>query len=313
MEFVTDTSERIVLEYDRLLTPAAMHAEWADLWQYVDAGDCLEQVKADMVLHIIEGKCNFWMRISLIARRWPLRLAWLVWNPSHVKCTKRKSIASELLALLASGVAVDGVTLKLVTLFATQLRETEQTGQLDKFLYDMIDEILAVWLLDTQEIEGINSVIKHITKLARSISIQLLSDRVKCKKSIPYYDTPAAREDLLRLCVSQHEETLAHFKSRSKGFADVKVESASPLETFKEEPEDSDQGDGDGDDDEGGSMTELMGQQSLRSQHQHHLQRNHRHFHQLHLRQRHHRQMLQIVPTANPNYVRRKIDVLLFC
>eukprot|EP00969_Alexandrium_andersonii_P257905 11403730-Alexandrium_andersonii.AAC.1 len=65
-------------------------------------------------------------------------------------------------------------------------------------------------LTDTQALEGINSMIKHMVRLAPNMRLKLLSSRVVIKKTLADRVTSkAAREELLQFAVGNHENAVA--------------------------------------------------------------------------------------------------------
>ena len=73
---------------------------------------------------------------------------------------------------------------KLRRLFARELTVAAELGTLDPTLFTLLMDVSLVWPLDTQELEGCNSVIKYVVELSPNISWQLLSSRITLKK--PY-------------------------------------------------------------------------------------------------------------------------------
>jgi hypothetical protein len=68
--------------------------------------------------------------------------------------------------------------------------------------------------LSIQEIEGVNSVVKAITKASPNISVDLLSARVLTKKALGAHETSAMREELIARCVLEHSATNLVYKER---------------------------------------------------------------------------------------------------
>ena len=79
------------------------------------------------------------------------------------------------------------------------------TGELCLVLVQLICDMGRVWNTDVQEIEGCNSTIQHISKLAPSMSWMLLSARVITKKLIALLPTRAAKSEFLAECVLRHQ------------------------------------------------------------------------------------------------------------
>jgi hypothetical protein len=70
-----------------------------------------------------------------------------------------------------------GLTGKLRTVFKAELQRASLDGTLNEFLHTLVDDMCDHTLLDTQEIEGTNSIVKATIAAAPSITIPLLSAR----------------------------------------------------------------------------------------------------------------------------------------
>jgi hypothetical protein len=65
-------------------------------------------------------------------------------------------------------------------------------------VYNIVHSFVAAWGLDTQEIEGVNSVLKYAATLSPNISFKLLSSRITTKKLINSCKTREARASMLQ-------------------------------------------------------------------------------------------------------------------
>eukprot|EP00969_Alexandrium_andersonii_P117972 5218195-Alexandrium_andersonii.AAC.1 len=62
-------------------------------------------------------------------------------------------------------------------------------------------------LTDTQALGGINSIVKHMVRVAPNMRLKLLSSRTVIKKTVAdRIKDKAAREELLRFAVEQHAQ-----------------------------------------------------------------------------------------------------------
>ena len=91
----------------------------------------------------------------------PVKALCLAKTDPFVGCTKRQQVADEILKLHDGMACVDPTMLKLKRLFHTQLQEARDHGVCDMRLWTMLRLICNKWQGDVQEIEGINSLIKH--------------------------------------------------------------------------------------------------------------------------------------------------------
>ena len=95
------------------------------------------------------------------------------------------------------------------------LELSSQTGCLAVTMYRFLRDVAHMHHTDTQEIEGINSIVKHCMKLAPSMHVDLLSARIQIKKEINEYATTsygahqpvaaATHEALVDAVVQQHD------------------------------------------------------------------------------------------------------------
>ena len=94
VELVVSKLAAIASEYDDLLGPN-LKRHWSpilDLLQTVGADleeAALVTIKADLVLHVIEGRCGLELRFCVPLSEFPWRLAWLVHFPPEAKNDQR--------------------------------------------------------------------------------------------------------------------------------------------------------------------------------------------------------------------------------
>jgi hypothetical protein len=78
----------------------------------------------------LESAVDFFRRVALPSRSYPMLLAWLVLALWDVYCELRRACVSDLLSQPAAN--LDRTTLKFRTLFMKELLDCRQTGCLDK-------------------------------------------------------------------------------------------------------------------------------------------------------------------------------------
>jgi len=170
------------------------------------------------VLVMLELASEFDRRIASYVHSFPLRIFGLVLSPHDRACENRACIADDLLNLHAGGAASgrttdglpDGFTLKFVALFQGLIEQTRATGFLDPELHAFHTSLSERVPLDTQRIEGMNSMVKRCVKLAPNIGLPLLSSRIQIKKACHHLlQTKADRSELVQLAVHHHEEARA--------------------------------------------------------------------------------------------------------
>ncbi len=73
-------------------------------------------------------------------------------------------------------------------------------GQTQQVVWGLLHDTTASWSLHTQEIEGVNSVLKHAATLSPNIYFRLLPARNTSKKLIKSCKPREARNELLEEC-----------------------------------------------------------------------------------------------------------------
>ncbi len=83
----------------------------------------------------------------------------------------------------------------------------KNTGVCDAALWRFVWDLSKLWRLDTQDIEGMNNMLKHICKIAPHIAWELLASRLVIRKSIGNIGQ-VEQEALVAECLSHHEASL---------------------------------------------------------------------------------------------------------
>ena len=218
----------------------AFFYEWAELLAEDAYDECwaplhtVLQDEPDAVRHNWNGfavlltaqmMCDYEKRFKEPSQRFPLLIMWMIFKLPHEKCSRRQSCAKDLLSRSKDDIGDESIW-KLRELFRREISAAANTGTLDARVHDFIHGIAAAWDLDTTEIEGINSIIKVLTKRSAVVTWKLLSARIGIKKTIATtYPGPAAVDDLLRICLDHHAETQEFMKlNRAETrFAEIKV------------------------------------------------------------------------------------------
>ena len=122
----------------------------------------------------------FRRRIIRPLEQFPWKLFWLIKAAPKQFSQKRKDVAGELLGLQAE--QLEPSTRKLRMLCDKELRHmaeqgtfSDVTSESGSFLYAFLKSLARMQPVDTQAIEGINSVIKLVGRRCPNISLELLS------------------------------------------------------------------------------------------------------------------------------------------
>eukprot|EP00969_Alexandrium_andersonii_P059839 2635469-Alexandrium_andersonii.AAC.1 len=70
------------------------------------------------------------------------------------------------------------MVVKLRRVFARELEQSAVDGMLDRRAWRFLRTLGESIGTDTQQLEGVNSMVKHMTKLAPNMRLRLLSSRV---------------------------------------------------------------------------------------------------------------------------------------
>ena len=160
---------------------------------------------------------------------------WLVVQDYNTFCEDRRLLAAYLMSVVSiQQVDKDITTPKLIILFEADVERAAETGLLSAELHGILRAAFNNLCTDSQEIEGVNSILRRIVTLAPSIRQPLLSSRILVKKHLNYlsadckskHEEKAAREGLVTAAVHGH-----HFASRR--LADAELEKAAPNKTYQ--------------------------------------------------------------------------------
>ena len=174
----------------------------------VSADDCDEWVSLAVSV-TLEIAAFYWMRMVKPLSEWPYKLFFLIQQPAKVECDLRKAISHELLVTDDDDIIDKGFTAKFRVAFNAELFDSSQTGLLDEFIFSLLTDIANHWGLDTQNIEGINGMLKRILTLAPNISLPLMSARVCVAKNISTaLNHPSSRSEIAQQAVEYHRDSL---------------------------------------------------------------------------------------------------------
>jgi len=217
MELVYSKADEIAIQFDKLFTQEAMvdSERWGPVWAYAHDRESKEKLTGRIVMFTMECCADFERRIRGQTKRFPLQMLWMVYKPPEVKCPKRAAVANEMLKQRAESRSVeDGITWKVVALFPEELQHAEKTGKLDANLYKLLLAISKLLMSDTQEIEGMNSVIKRVLEIAPAIGLRLVCARLMIKKWLASLaKTTEQRERVISKCADCHKESLNIYKT----------------------------------------------------------------------------------------------------
>lgn len=204
-------ADAIHSEFSALLSEPG---RWEDLWHIVQVGCLDEREWAERTICItlemaagLHDRCNF--------SEWPYKLFYLIMSPGHDVCDVRKAIGLELLTADAASLKCK-FTMKFKMLFETSLSLAAESGQLHDNVWQLLRDIAKQWRLDTQSIEGVNGLLKHMLKQAPNMHIKLASSRVTIKKNLSavLHNKPL-RDAAVQIAVQNHAATVEWHRART--------------------------------------------------------------------------------------------------
>ncbi|CAE7386592.1 unnamed protein product [Symbiodinium natans] len=131
----------------------------------------------------------FRRRIIRPLQQFPWQLFWLIKDPPRQFSQKRKDIATKFLMVGLED--LDHSSRKIRALCSRELQHMRDHGVFPdvpsvsgSFMYGFLKSLARMQPVDTQAIEGINSVIKLVGRRCPNISLELLSARLAIKRSL---------------------------------------------------------------------------------------------------------------------------------
>ena len=122
-------------------------------------------------------------------------------------------------------------------IFAADLREMAASGYIELQLWDLVRAVVNLWMVDTQEIEGANNIIRWIMMLAPKLGWELLCARLKGRKTFVDYKTTEDRQLFVDACVDHHDLTIAYMADKDAArvrFGELDISTYPPPEDLEE-------------------------------------------------------------------------------
>ena len=162
---------------------------------------------------------EFYRRIVQPTREYPLQMVWLCRMDAHVPCIDRQRVAQDMLRSMHPAV------MKFRFLFEADLQFCANTGRMAPDLWSLFACLFRLmWTTDSQEMEGVNSIIRKVVDLAPAIQLELLAARICIKKAIlraisscPTEEPKIVRARVASQCVAAHDTKFT--KSDPKRYA----------------------------------------------------------------------------------------------
>ena len=169
MQMVTNYIEGCFNDWSWFLDEQALDQPggWAPLFGFLsvdpleDGNNTVISWRAKCVLSCIEGASDFWWRLVLPCRRYPRRMLWMIKNPATDQCKIRLEVANEMLvADNIEGLDNSEAAWRFRNMFLHVSQGiVDSHGRMNQDVWCLLADISSVWRLDTQDIEGVNSLI----------------------------------------------------------------------------------------------------------------------------------------------------------
>lgn len=218
LELLFYKADEIMKEFSALFADDASDDKscWKPLFDIVTpcahgASDKAANYVEQAVTVTLETAAGVWSRIVYFLDSFPYKLFWMIREPATRKCEVRSTTATLVLATPdMEQQDRSGFTSKFRHIFRQALQHAADTGLLQDDLYEFLSDLSSMWELDTQEVEGMNGLIKLMLGLAPNIRLPLLSARVTIKKTLaaalPHKDH---REAAIHAAIQMHTEACA--------------------------------------------------------------------------------------------------------
>ncbi len=190
-------------EWDLLLDGADGAVAWDLLGRISD-----DEVRAEYTQLAAFMCCNlsaeFTRRLSNKMQMFPYLLFWLVWQPHSVICSDRRACCRDMLSTPEGQLGQTASA--MLKIWLKEIQDAANTGLLDLDLWELIWDLASIWALETQELEGLNNIIRYVTKLAPNVRWATMVNRVMARKLlVGYRGNIALQSDQVANCVAHHE------------------------------------------------------------------------------------------------------------
>ncbi len=152
---------------------------WSGVFLMVPHGANMEVIIFCIMWHVCQLACDYKRRFSDQINAYPARLFLLTLAAPECDCPRRRQISLDLLDALTSDPGRIGPTVaKLVMAWKEGIEEASRTGKLCPAIWRALVEIgKRIWVT-TGDVEGTNSVIKRMCKIAPYLTLMVMSARV---------------------------------------------------------------------------------------------------------------------------------------
>ncbi|CAK0878364.1 unnamed protein product [Prorocentrum cordatum] len=152
---------------------------------------------------------NFYRRFALELKLFPYTLLWMAFKPAGEECQRRVHCAQSLLGRLGDPEMEGTTEWKIAKCSECELRAVARRGVIDAQAWRLFLALSHMISSDTQEIEGMNGIVKSVLSMAPNAGLELLSTRTLLKKSLATMSrSPAGLDNAIKDCVDNHRSNV---------------------------------------------------------------------------------------------------------
>ena len=200
----------ISLEISALLSDAAEWQTWEPVWTYTRTQKQKDQGHELIVSLVLNLACSWHVRFVCRVSEFPLLLLWFAEAMPQVNCPRRLQVAKLMLETSDEELDLDpfsDLALKTKQNYNRELQLViETSGQCPHALYQYSLLLRSQMPAETQDIEGNNSVLSAMSKIAPNLHIALATTRLSIKKG---------KRVTASQCVAMHNEVQQFLQSET--------------------------------------------------------------------------------------------------
>ena len=226
-KLVYTEAARFRREFDALFSDEAYEDPnlWGLVWQHNADDNDIPQIRGLCTLFALEMAADYIMRICDLLQKLEYQILWFAYHGPLVHCGRRKDVAQKLLDTLKPDYdkSSGDSPWKIATVFRDELEQCVRSeGQIHPEVHRIFVLLARMWACDTQEIEGINGIIKRMLKQYPAMGLFLLNTRVLSRKTLAEASSrslPFPIEDKISECIVFHEQAKSCIADRERHFA----------------------------------------------------------------------------------------------
>ncbi|CAK0906513.1 unnamed protein product, partial [Prorocentrum cordatum] len=186
-ELVGSKSNDIYQKICALLTSTAMDEDtvWGPLWESLQHREVRASACALIVRLVLAEAASWEHRVRTKVTSFPLLLLRMVEQPPHEFDPVRQLVATELMTTddCCLQAPYSDLAIKYKRLFGREFQKAREDGDCPRRLYNALVLLRSKLPLDNQDLEGMNSILQQMAKLAPRLKLPMATARMVIKKS----------------------------------------------------------------------------------------------------------------------------------